>query len=135
MRTASIQEKGTLTTSLGIAFPRRFARPHSASTLEQQHPHTCRCSPSTQPRQAQLPATDYSCQKHNNLLGRFYVRTVAGRGESICTLKRRFGFLPPRSSPTMTFCCCCNTSVCNTFPTDFSERKQDSLSVQPGRPR
>lgn len=136
MSAASIQEKGTLTTLLGITFPQHLAHPCGASTPEQQHPHRRQRSPSTQPQQAQLPSMDYSCQKHDNLLGRLYVRTIAGgKRESMCILKCRFCFLPPGSSPTMTFCCCCNTSICNTFPMDFSKQRQDSPSVQPGRPQ
>ena len=81
------RKKALLTTSLGITFPWRLARPCSASTLEQQHPHARRCSPSTQPRQAQLPGADYSCQKHNNLLGTLYVRTIAGGGREHMHIK------------------------------------------------
>jgi len=51
-------------------------------------------------------------------------------------IKTQIYFLLPRSGPAMTFCCCCSiASVGNAFPMDLGEQRQDSASVQPGRPR
>lgn len=129
MRTACIQEKGILMTLFGTTFPQA-----PSLSLQCFHPgatafiHT-----------SMLPE-HYSHGRHTCqtqiILARSTIISLGGlqlKEESICTLKCRFCFLPPRSSPVMT--CCCNTCNYNTFSIDFSEQREDSLWDQPGRPQ
>lgn len=108
MKTACIQEKGSPMTLFGITFPQA-----PGSSLQCFHPGATAFT-HTGISQARSPGR-HTCPAWI-ILARGIIISLGGlllKEESICTLKCRFCFLPPRSGPVMTFC---NTSNHNTFP-------------------